>query len=237
MDVLFLVVGLALLTGGGEAVIRGSLAAARRLGISPLLTGLVIVGFGTSAPEMVVSVGAAISKRPDIAVGNVVGSNIANILLILGLCALIRPLAVKPTALRRDAVTVVVASCLFLVLVRGNGLGRMDATILISSLAAYLMLAYWSERLHASPAGDVYSAEAAEVTAVPRSVVWTVTILAWIEPVSNLISESVRFWTKRPRRKPTSLATMIAMNRTKVTRRLLWRYRNSYSFIGKLHRR
>ena len=178
MDVLFLVVGLALLTGGGEAFIRGSLAAARRLGVSPLLTGLVIVGFGTSAPEMVVSLGAAISKRPDIAVGNVVGSNIANILLILGMCALIRPLAVKPTALRRDAVMVVAASFLFLVLVRGNGLGRMDAAILISSLAAYLMLAYWSERSHASPAGDVYSAEAAEVTAVPRSVVWTVTILA-----------------------------------------------------------
>ena len=73
---------------------------------------------------------------------------------------------------------VVAASALFLVLVRGNGLGRMDAAILISSLAAYLMLAYWSERSHASPAGDVYIAEAAEVTAVPRSVVWTVTILA-----------------------------------------------------------
>ena len=178
MDVLFLVVGLALLTGGGEAVIRGSLAAARRFGISPLLTGLVIVGFGTSAPELVVSVGAAISKRPDIAVGNVVGSNIANILLILGVCALIRPLTVKPTALRRDAVTVVAASSLFLFLARGNGLGRLDAAILVLSLAAYLMLAYWSERTHASPTGDVYIAEAAEVTAMPRSMAWTVTILA-----------------------------------------------------------
>jgi cation:H+ antiporter len=177
LDVLFLVVGLALLTGGGEALIRGSLSAARRFGVSPFLTGLVIVGFGTSAPEMVVSVGAAVSQSPEIAVGNVVGSNIANILLILGMCALIRPLAVKPMALRRDAVTVVAASALFLFLVGGNGLGRVDATILLSLLAAYLVWAYWGEHSHKSPAGEVYSAEAAEVTTVPRSVAWTVTTI------------------------------------------------------------
>lgn len=115
---------MALLTIGDEALIRGSLAAARSLGVSPLLSGLVIVGFGTSAPELVVSVDAALNGRPDIAIGNVVGSNIANILLILGVCALITPLAVKPLALRRDAVTVVLASILFIVLVGGSALGR-----------------------------------------------------------------------------------------------------------------
>ncbi len=177
MDVLVLVVGLAMLTGGGEAFIRGTLGVARRLGVSPLLAGLVIVGFGTSAPEMVVSVGAAMSKRPDIAVGNVVGSNIANILLILGMCALIRPLTVKPTALRRDAVIVVAASTLFLVLVGRNGLARMDAAVLVSSLVAYLLWALWGERRHATPAGEVYAAEATEVTVVSRSVVWTVMVL------------------------------------------------------------
>ena len=129
MDVLFLLLGIALLTVGGEALIRGSLAAAKRLGVSPLLSGLVIVGFGTSAPELVVSVNAAIDGRPDIAIGNVVGSNVGNILLILGVCALITPLAVKPLALRRDAVTVVAASILFLVLVGGSALGRIDAAI------------------------------------------------------------------------------------------------------------
>lgn len=176
-DVLFLVVGLALLTGGGEALIRGSLGAARRFGVSPFLIGLLIVGFGTSAPEMVVSVSAVVSQRPEIAVGNVIGSNIANILLVLGMCALIRPLAVKPAALRRDAGTVVAGSALFLVLVRGNGLGRVDATILLLMLGAYLVWAYWGERSQVSPAGDVYSAEAAEVTTVPRSVAWTVTTI------------------------------------------------------------
>lgn len=81
--------GIVMLTLGGEALIRGAVAAARRFRVSPLLSGLVIVGFGTSAPELVVSVDAAAQAQPDIAMGNVVGSNIGNILLILGLCALI----------------------------------------------------------------------------------------------------------------------------------------------------
>ena len=172
-DFLFLFLGIALLTVGGEALIRGSLAAAKRLGVSPLLSGLVIVGFGTSAPELVVSVNAAIDGRPDIAIGNVVGSNIGNILLILGVCALITPLAVKPLALRRDAVTVVAASLLFLVLVGGSALARVDAAIFLGALAAYLGWAYWSERFHAAPSGELHQAEAEELSTVPKSVLWT----------------------------------------------------------------
>src|SRR5690606_9289299 len=117
LNALFIAIGVLFLTCGGEALIRGSLAAANRLGVSPLLSGLLIVGFGTSAPELVVSIDAALRQRRDIAIGNVVVSNISNSLLILGLCALISPLAVKPLALRRDAVTVVAASILFVILV------------------------------------------------------------------------------------------------------------------------
>ncbi len=104
LNFLFLMLGIGLLTAGGEVLIRGALGAARRLGVSALLSGLVIVGFGPSAPELVVTVDAALTGRPDIAIGNVVGSNIGNVLLILGLCAVITPLAVRPLALRRDAV-------------------------------------------------------------------------------------------------------------------------------------
>ncbi len=163
-----------LLTIGGEALIRGSLAASQRLGVSPLLSGLVIVGFGTSAPELVVSVNAALNKQPDIAIGNVVGSNIGNVFLILGICALIAPLTIKPLALRRDAVTVVAASILFLVLVGGSALGRADGVILLIALVAYLVWAYWSERIHA-PAAKINKDEAEELTAIPKSVGWTVT--------------------------------------------------------------
>ena len=167
--------GVVLLTVGGEALIRGSLAAARRFDVSPLLSGLVIVGFGTSAPELVVSVDAALNQQPDIAIGNVVGSNIGNILLILGVCALITPLAVRPLALRRDAVTVVASSILFLVLAGGSALGPADAVILLMALVAYLVWAYWSERYHVTPAAELYKAEAEELSALPKSAVWTVT--------------------------------------------------------------
>ncbi len=169
LPVLYLVLGVGLLTLGGEALIRGALAIARRAGVSPLLSGLVIVGFGTSAPELVVSVDAALNARPDIAVGNVVGSNIANVLLILGLCALVRPLSVQPLALRRDALAVVATSGLFVLLVGRGALGRADAAILLVGLAAYLAWAYWTERDPAAPAAEVQRAEAEELSAVPRS--------------------------------------------------------------------
>lgn len=171
-NMLLLVLGVALLTMGGEALIRGSLAAARSLGISPLFSGLVIVGFGTSAPELVVSVDAALNAQPDIAIGNVVGSNIGNILLILGVCALITPLTVKPLALRRDAVTVVLASILFIVLVGGSTLALGDAAILLTALMAYLIWTYYSERFHTAPSAELHKAEAEEIPDVPKPAWW-----------------------------------------------------------------
>lgn len=165
-------IGLVALTAGGEALIRGALAAAKHLRVSPLLTGLVIVGFGTSAPELVVSIDAAISHRPDIAVGNVIGSNIANILLILGICALIAPLAVRPLALRRDAVTVVAASILVLILIGGSALTRGDAAVLLLAFAAYFYWVYRTERFHGAASAEVHVAEGEEVSAVPKSVIW-----------------------------------------------------------------
>jgi len=166
------VIGLAALTAGGEALIRGALAASRRLRVSPLLAGLVIVGFGTSAPELVVSVDAAINHRPDVAVGNVIGSNIANILLILGICALIAPLAVRPLALRRDAVTVVAASILLLILIGGSALTRIDGIVLLLAFSAYFVWAYRTERFHEVPSAEVHVAEGQEIAALPKSVTW-----------------------------------------------------------------
>lgn len=174
LNVLLLFLGVALLTAGGEALIRGSLAAGKRLGVSPLLSGLLIVGFGTSAPELVVSIDAAVNGRPDIAIGNVVGSNIGNVLLILGICALITPLAVRPLALRRDAVTVVLASVLFLILVGGSALNRADAAIFLLALLAYLTWAYLTECSYSAPPAELHRAEAEELSGVPKSVLWTV---------------------------------------------------------------
>lgn len=166
---MFVALGILMLTTGGEALIRGSLAAANRMGVSPLLTGLLIVGFGTSAPELVVSIDAALSKRPDIAVGNVVGSNISNVLLILGLCALITPLTVKPRVLWRDGLTVVAASVLFLVLAAGNGLVASDAAIFLATLAAYLTWTYRTERFGVAPSAELHQAEGKEISALPKT--------------------------------------------------------------------
>lgn len=161
--------GLALLTVGGESLIRGALAAAKRLQISPLLAGLLIVGFGTSAPEMVVSLDAVISARPGIAIGNVVGSNISNIMLILGLCAIITPLTVQPQSLRRDGYTGIAACLLFIVLAGTTELARTDGLILLTGLTIYLVFAYRSERQPDSPSAAMHIAEAEEITALPIS--------------------------------------------------------------------
>lgn len=186
--ILSLLIGIGLLTLGGEALIRGAIAAARRVGVSPLLTGLVIVGFGTSSPELVVSIDAALNAQPDIAVGNIVGSNIGNILLILGLCALITPMRVQPLALRRDGLVVVAATLLFLLLSLGGALGRADAAIFLGGLAAYLAWAYWSESRQQAPAGQMHAAEAEETSVLPRS--WPAVGLVIILGLALLIGGS-----------------------------------------------
>lgn len=178
LDLLFVAIGVVLLTTGGDALIRGSLAAANRMNVSPLLSGLLIVGFGTSSPELVVSIDAALNNRPDIAIGNVVGSNIGNILLILGLCAVITPLAVKPLALRRDAITVVAAGILFIALIGGSALTRTDAVIFLLGLVAYLIWAYRTERSGmAAASAQLHQAEAQEVTALPKTTLWMVSAI------------------------------------------------------------
>lgn len=102
--------GLVLLALGGEFLVRGAVQVAERFGVSPLLNGLTLVGFGTSTPELVTSVQAALIGSPGIAVGNFVGSNLANILLILGLSAIVFPVAVSSNALKRDGTLVVLTA-------------------------------------------------------------------------------------------------------------------------------
>ena len=99
-----------MLAVGGDLLVRGASSAAKRMGVSPLLIGLTMVGFGTSTPELVTSLQAAMAGSPGIALGNVVGSNISNSLLILGITALVAPLVVNQRAFRRDAIAVVAAT-------------------------------------------------------------------------------------------------------------------------------
>lgn len=189
---LWLVLGLVLLTFGGEWLIRGALAMAKRIGISPLLAGLVIVGFGTSAPELVVSLQAAISNQPEIAVGNVVGSNIANILLILGLSALIMPLVTDAQCLKRDGLTMLFATILFMVLASYGGLARWEGLIMLGCLAGYLVWAYRTEREDtSSPEAQLHKAEFEEIDV--KSMSLPMTLLAIIGGLLLLIAGANRF--------------------------------------------
>lgn len=145
--VLQVVGGIALLALGGEGVIRGAVGVARRLGVSELLIGLVLVGFGTSAPEMLTSIRAALVGTPGIAVGNVVGSNIGNVLLIAALVALIRPIPVSPAAVRRDGGVMLAASALLIALaVTAGQLTRPAGAALVGLLLAYVLAVWWTER-------------------------------------------------------------------------------------------
>ncbi|KAA3638701.1 MAG: sodium:calcium antiporter [Proteobacteria bacterium] len=174
LNAFLLLCGIGLLAVGGEALIRGALGLAERLAVSPLLTGLVIVGFGTSMPELVVSVDAVRSGQPDIAIGNVVGSNIGNVLLVLGLCAVITPLTVTPLSLRRDALSVIAVSLLFIMLTHNGLLSRLDALIFLVILVLYLLWAYWSEWFEATLSATVYKAESEVLEKVPKSLAWSI---------------------------------------------------------------
>lgn len=151
-NLVFIILALLLLFAGAEALVRGSSSLALRAGLSPLMVGLTIVAFGTSSPELVVSVEAALSGQGDISVGNVVGSNSFNIGIILGLTALICPIPVHYQIIRIDApIALVVAGLLWLLLLNGQ-LGRLEGALLFTGIVTYtFMNLYFARRQSALP--------------------------------------------------------------------------------------
>lgn len=143
--ILQLVGGLVLLLVGGEALVRGAVAVAERFGVSPLLIGVTLVGFGTSAPELVTCIDAALQGAPGIAIGNIVGSNIANVLLILAVCALLRPVRCSPNAFRRDGVVIALSAIACTILIVGESVTRLMGVALLLGLIGYLTWAVLSD--------------------------------------------------------------------------------------------
>ncbi len=144
--------GLALLLAGGEALVRGSAGLARRMGMPPYLIGVTLVGFGTSTPELVTSLDAALIGAPGVAVGNVIGSNIANVLLILGVAAIALPIAVPPGALRRDGAVLIGASGALLAVALTGALSRAAGLAFLAALVVYLWVSLRSARTAGSEA-------------------------------------------------------------------------------------
>lgn len=170
MDWYSIVGGLVVLTIGAEVLIRGSTALARQLGVSDLLIGLTLVGFGTSTPELVSSVQAAFLGSPGVAVGNVVGSNIANILLILGLAAAIAPFAVDQKAFRRDGLVVLVATLAAIGVSMTGQFSRTAGFTFLAMLASYIAYAFFTERRHPDSAVTENLAAGAAAVTGPKSV-------------------------------------------------------------------
>lgn len=156
---LIFIAGLIALVAGAEFLVRGASRLALSLGISPLVVGLTVVAFGTSAPEVAVSVGAVLEGRVDIAIGNVVGSNIFNVLFILGLSALVTPLVVNTQIIRQEVPIMIGASLLLLVLGLDGTVSRLDAIILFFLLVAYTIFLIVQSRRAIQSTQDDYQAE------------------------------------------------------------------------------
>ena len=140
--------GLVMLALGGDILIRGAVSLAKGLGLAPLLIGLTVVAFGTSAPEMIASLRAAYLGAPGIAVGNIMGSNIANILLILGVAAIITPLTADKKGFRRDAMALAMSALFFTLAILLGEANRAWGIMAVVLLIAYIIYAYRTGKTH-----------------------------------------------------------------------------------------
>ncbi len=166
--------GFLFLVWGADRFVTGAAATARNLGVAPLIIGLTIVGFGTSAPEMLVSAVAALQGNPGLAVGNAIGSNITNIALILGLTALITPLAINSKLLRRELPILMVTMVAGLLLLLDGELSRLDGVMLLLGLLAMVI---WMVRTSLAERdgdvlGDEFTEEIPRDMPMPRALFW-----------------------------------------------------------------
>lgn len=174
-DVILICAGLLLLFLGGEGLVRGVVAIAERVGISKLIIGLVIVGFGTSMPELLVSLNAALDGTPEIALGNVVGSNIANVLLIVGVAAIITPIVGWERTAVREALVAALVSFGAFALVQGNVITRVEGMVMLVVLAAYLFASYWLEKRNRE--ARMFQQEADDFEDIPLKRAWLAPVL------------------------------------------------------------
>ncbi|HZF31403.1 MAG TPA: calcium/sodium antiporter [Gammaproteobacteria bacterium] len=192
-DVVLVIGGLALLVGGAQSLVRGASRLALAFGIAPLVVGLTIVAFGTSAPELAVSVQSSLAGKSALVLGNVVGSTIYNVLFILGLCAVITPLAVAPRLIRLDVpVTIVCAAALYLAALDGR-LGRLDGALLLAAFAVYTLLVVVLARREQQAVKQEYAGELDRIVKPDRRhalhVVYLVAGIALLGLGSNLLVE------------------------------------------------
>ena len=175
-NLLYIIAGLVLLIWGADRFVHGAAATARNLGVAPLLIGLTVVAFATSAPEILVSIVAALQKEPGLAFGNAIGSNIVNIGLVLGMTAMIRPIALESATLRREMPALLAVSLLTVSLFLDTFLSRIDGIVMLTGL---IIVMVWLTRLGLrSAANDPiamdYEAEIPSDVKMSMAIVWLV---------------------------------------------------------------
>ena len=172
----YIVAGLLLLIWGADRFVHGAAATARNLGIAPLLIGLTIVAFATSAPEILVAVVAAVRGEPGLAIGNAIGSNIVNIGLVLGVTAVIRPISLESATLRREMPALLAVSLLTVSLFLDQIVSQVDGVVMLTGL---VIVMFWLARLglrsaENDPIAQDYEAEIPSDVSMPMAVVWIV---------------------------------------------------------------
>lgn len=168
--VALMVVGLGLLVYGAEWLVKGAARLARMAGISPLVVGLTVVAFGTSAPELAVSLKSAISGQSDLTLGNVIGSNIFNVLFILGASALVAPLLVSRQLVRFDVPVMVAVSVAGMLMALDGGISRLDGALLVGTLVVYTCILAWKSRRDTKAAAELDPELATDIKPTAREV-------------------------------------------------------------------
>ena len=189
LPIVAVVLGLGILVWSADKFVDGAVGVARFCGMSTLLIGMVVVGFGTSAPEMVVSALSAMQNAPELALGNAYGSNIANIALILGVTAVISPVIVVRKALKRDLPVLIAVTALSVFLVSDGSITRMDGMILLLVFALVMGFNIWNEMRQKAVAGGVAESEPqeGEPLSLGKSVFWLVLGLALLVASSRAL--------------------------------------------------
>ena len=193
MPSLLLVVGLSLLVWGADKLVFGSAALAKNYGISPLVIGMTILAMGSSAPEMMVSAAAALDGKTDTAVGNVIGSNIANIALILGITALIKPLAISSGIIRRELPLMLIVTLLAGGIMYDNYLGFNEGILLVALFIVFILAMLYISRKE-QPNGDtLLNEQESEIPdGVPngKAIFWVVVGLALLPLGANMLIDN-----------------------------------------------
>lgn len=196
--VMLCLIGFVLLYFGAEWLVKGSSSLARSLGVTPIVIGLTVVAFGTSAPELVVSLISSIKGKSMIAVGNVVGSNICNIALVLGLAALFNPIKSDPSVIRRDIPIMLGISLYLLVLSFNSMLGRIEGATLFAGIIAYTFINYYLAKKETRDAagGEVAAAIESELEEIgyiasrPKQILLVIVGIAGVVGGAQMVVES-----------------------------------------------